>query len=1090
MTEERSDGNERSIELSRRDCVKGIGLAAAIGLAADAAAAAFSDPEVVRVGAGSYAARRPQPDSSEFTEDDQRYKYVSPSPVVHGTYLTDDAPPTPPSNTWWSHNWFTGSGHEHGGPNPTVALPWYVETTVDGLTAIYADDWLTDPGESVAERGFVKLDHRYTPRIELGHSAGGFGDSRVDDWGDFHARLAWGSDSSARMDVTLVKGSPFIFAEYGGGDAEIRFADLSGGVARPENVEVWADRGNVLGVSVTGNDTNYDYVRHFGIFAPDDATWDGVGTGDLSSSLGSGDYLSVAPLPNRSIETLDRLEDYAYNVVRDTRVSYEYAPTDANGDVVSEVRSTFEFVTDNKPESRATGSLAGLLPHQWKHTDAELTDLEYWSPRGTLKVHAGTTFETTKTYPGILPHMPDEGTYDRSTLRSYVDVEERADLWEQGVGSECSTYWIGKDFDHHLRTIPIAQHVGDTPVRDRSLDALRTRLEGWLTVQDTSYGTTEEEEAFTYWDEFGSLIGYPAEFYSSDFLNDHHLHYGYFVKVAAELARHDGDFVDEYGEMVDLLVREYANWERPTSDSIDVTTPRESPADAFPHLRTFDAYEGHSWASGFPLGDGANQESSSESMVAHASVIMWAEHRMATADGDDERATYREMRDTAIVLYTEEMHAIWEYWFDTDDDSHPDDWGANLAEDETAGATGAPDGLRYDAYEYASIIWGDGYHRQTFWGQTTMEEIWGINWLPIDGHSFYLNWDETYADANWNRMVEARGGDTDFLEGWHTPAIGYRALSDPGDAVDIADTELPIGRKSAYIYHWVHNLNAMGTPTQAVVADVPQAAVFEDSSGDRTYVAYNAGPTDTTVAFSDGYELDVPANALKTSTGDVTYGLRDVDSEDPTQPGNTRGSTQPGGSDDQSPPAPTNLSAPGTTATTVTLDWDASSATDVAHYVVFVDGTVDHEVAAGTTDTTVGELSAGITSEFAVSAVDDAGNESGNAGPITVTTEASADPGDDEVSGDGWSATLSETSATELRVEFDHDAGSSWVDLHYTVTDRVQQNVRMFDQGGSHTYTVDGLSVGDRVRYFFTYEASGAADTTATYSYSVSPADH
>ena len=1031
-------------DVSRRDLMKSgaaLGMLGATGIAADSAAAAFGDSEVVGVGSGSYARRKPMPDSSTFTEDGQENKYVLPSPVQDGMYLTSNADPTPQSNSWWSNNWFTDPAQPHGGPNPTVPLPWYTQTTTDGLTAKYSDAWLADPGQTQADRNFVKLDHRYTPHVKLGHSSGGFADSRVDDWGDFHTRISWGAGTGSRMDVTLVKGSPLIFAEYTGGDAEITLADLNGGAAETSNVSVWADRGNVLGVSITGIDSNKNYTRHFGIFAPSDATWSGVGTGTLTSSLGSGDYLAVAPLHSQSTADLDLLEDYAYNIPRDTKVTYEYVPTDDSGNVVSEVRTTYEFVTEDKPESAANGSLAGLMPHQWKYSDASLTGMEYWSPRGTLKVHAGTTFQTTKTYPGVLPHMPDEGTYDRATLQSYVDDEEAAELWSEGVGSECSTYWIGKDFDHHLRTIPIAEQVGDTAARDRSLDALKTRLEGWMTVQDTSYGTTEEEEAFAYYEEFGSLTGYPAEFYSSDFVNDHHFHYGYYVKAAAELARHDGQFLDDYGDMIDLLVREYANWERPTSDTISVTTPRDSPKDAFPHLRNFDPYEGHSWAAGFCLGDGNDQESSSEAMMANSSIIMWAEHRMATADSSAERDAFQAMRDMGIALYTEEMHAIWEYWFDNDDDSHPDNWASNLSESETSGATGAPEGLSYDAYDYASIVWGDGYVRNTFWGQTTMEEIWGINWLPIDGHSFYLNLDESYAAENWSRMVEARGGDSGFLDGWHTAAIGYRALSDPADAVSIANSELPIGRKSSHIYHWAHNLNAMGTPNQNVVADVPQAQVFEDGSGNRTYVAYNADGSAKTVTFSDGYSMSVPANSLKTSNGDVTEGLR--------------GSS--GDGDTTAPSAPTNLSSPGHTTSSVDLGWDASSDTGgsgLDHYTVYQDGAAVTTVAAGTTSTTISGLSSNTTFDFSVSAVDGAGNESAAAGPVTVTTDSSTDSTAPGVPSN-LSSTGHTTSSVDLSWDGVSDTGGSGLD-HYAVYVDGSQDQTV--AAGTTSATVPGLA--------------------------------
>ena len=52
----------------------------------------------------------------------------------------------------------------------------------------------------------------------------------------------------------------------------------------------------------------------------------------------------------------------------------------------------------------------------------------------------------------------------------------------------------------------------------------------------------KERGLFCYNDRWGTLIGYPASYGSDTELNDHHFHYGYFVKAAAELARLDPDW--------------------------------------------------------------------------------------------------------------------------------------------------------------------------------------------------------------------------------------------------------------------------------------------------------------------------------------------------------------------------------------------------------------------------------------------------------------------------------------------------------------------------------------------------------------------
>ncbi len=61
---------------------------------------------------------------------------------------------------------------------------------------------------------------------------------------------------------------------------------------------------------------------------------------------------------------------------------------------------------------------------------------------------------------------------------------------------------------------------------------------------------------------------------------------------------------------------------------------------------------------------------------------------------------------------------------------------------------------------------------------------------------------------------------------------------------------------------------------------------------------------------------------------------------------------------------------------------------------------------------------------------------------------------------------VTQTSATTL--QFNTTTGS-WADVHYTVNNGAQQNVRMRLDGGTNTYIAGGLKIGDVVRYSFTY---------------------
>ncbi|PQO99491.1 glycoside hydrolase [Massilia phosphatilytica] len=79
---------------------------------------------------------------------------------------------------------------------------------------------------------------------------------------------------------------------------------------------------------------------------------------------------------------------------------------------------------------------------------------------------------------------------------------------------------------------------------------------------------------------------------------------------------------------------------------------------------------------------------------------------------------------------------------------------------------------------------------------------------------------------------------------------------------------------------------------------------------------------------------------------------------------------------------------------------------------------------------------------------------------------------------------VTQTSATTL--QFTTTTGS-WADVHYTVNNGTQQNVRMRLDGTTNTYSAGGLKIGDVVRYSFTYwdTARNFAVDTAQQTYTM-----
>jgi hypothetical protein len=254
----------------------------------------------------------------------------------------------------------------------------------------------------------------------------------------------------------------------------------------------------------------------------------------------------------------------------------------------------------------------------------------------------------------------------------------------------------------------------------------------------------------------------------------------------------------------------------------------------------------------------------------------------------------------------------------------------------------------------------------------------------------------------------------------------------------IASALIERGNTRANVYHWIHNLNALGTTDRTVTANHPLYAVF-NKQGVRTYVAYNASSAPITVTFSDGAAVNVPANSFSSGNGGG------------------------GGGDTQAPTTPSNLTSPSKTASSVSLSWNASSDNvGVTGYRIYRGGA--SVGTSGSTSFTNTGLSAGTSYAYTVRAFDAAGNESASSNSVTVTTETSG--------GGGYGHTISGSN-----VQF-YVNNASWADVHYIINSNGQQNFRMTNSGSSNTYTLTNVPSGATVTYFFTVgAASGAFDT-------------
>ncbi len=627
-------------------------------------------------------------------------------------------------------------------------------------------------------------------------------DARLARFSDWLAQISLGAGADEELKATVLHGSPFSYYECSKGDVRLRFASTPQVLANPTDAGRDA---RVAAVSIGG--------QSYAVFAPTGATWQWNSPTELVLHLPAATrYFSVAGLPDGNAATLADFLAVAYAFPTETRVEWHY------DEATSKVRSVFRVQTEAR-EGKNLNAFMGLYPHQWSSVVSDHpSQYGYDTVRGRIRLVAGNSFTLERSYHGIVPMWgPLEDASNAAGVESLLvgDLAKSDQLFgRMGRG----TYWIGKGLGATAQLMSVAEAQGKLAMRDQLLAKLKNRLEGWLDGEHSTYFVQDAR--------IGTFVGVPQEYNSINAMNDHHFHYGYWLTAAAHVALRDPAWAaaDQWGGMVGRIIADVASAERGRSD--------------FPFLRNFDAYEGHSWASGNADFDaGNNQESSSEAVNAWAGLILWGE-----ATGD------RAVRDLGMFLYTSEIASVQQYWFDLDRQVLAPEFGK----------------------PFASMVFGGKYAYNTWWTQEP-RQIMGINLLPLTPASTYLGADPQYvgrlvADLPGEvKAYEKRGlSDGTPPDIWQDVIAGYAALGDPeaGAALWSRSGSVEAGDTRSRTLYWLSSLKEMGMPDFSVTADTPLYAVFRDRSGRRTYLAYNASATPRKVTFSDGKSLQAGARSL------------------------------------------------------------------------------------------------------------------------------------------------------------------------------------------------------------------------------------
>jgi endo-1,3(4)-beta-glucanase len=862
--------------------------------------------------------------------------------------------------------------------------------------------------------------------IAIGNTAYANMEAFLKDYSDASVTVQWRSGATPVMEATFVHGSPYAYFTALQGNLVVRTKSADGG-----EKGVFYQNGNHLGIwtDVAGNRNNFLITGH------DATTFSGVNGSSIGVNNAS-KRLTVTWLPQvtgtPATAMINAFAQYAAQRVDQVTVNYSV------NRATNAVTVSHQYRFNGSPVT----TMVGMLPMHWKNSSQAVTSYKVRSARGVTRFAATNGFSYTIPFVGVLPYFPEGiGDYSQSQLTTLINefVNQGANNWNGFT----DTYWAGKNYGKVAELAAIARSNGMATQANQMINWLKGELQDWFRANTT--GALDTTKYFVYDGNWNTLLGMDESFGAHQQLNDHHFHYGYFVRAAAEICRVDASWcsASQYGPMVELLIRDYA-------------AGRNDPM--FPYLRNFDPAYGFSWASGhanFVLGN--NNESTSEAANAYGAIVLYG---MITGNND--------LIERGMYLHASSTETYWEYWNNID---------------RFEGLGGDYDNFPTDYNKLTtSIIWGNGHVFST-WFSGAYAHILGIQGLPLSPLVLHIGQHADYLDDYFalGMQGESNNGKPSGLPNDHWRDVWWNiwAMTDGQAAVnDLLSYGFNYppeqGETKAHTYHWVYTFKQLGhlaTGTGSLTANHPAAVAFI-KNGSKTYLAYNFENTAKFVTFSDGMALNVPARGFRVK--------RSGDS--PDQPGGSSSSSSSSNSSSSSSTGPAGIvqlyehcnyggwSAnfgtgsfnPTGIAAAGGVNNQGSSLRIMPGYQVTL---FDNDNYSGASVVLTGDTACLVGVNF---------NDRLSSMIISpISSSSSVSSSSSSVGSTGYGYTI--TSSTSLRF---YANNAAWADIHYTVNNGPQQNISMANSGGNNTYNLTGLTAGAVVRFFFTIGyASGAVDT-------------
>lgn len=375
--------------------------------------------------------------------------------------------------------------------------------------------------------------------------------------------------------------------------------------------------------SVSGDKSPRSGINKYKIGLNDGTTW------VLYVTIPNGQSLDLAQKDGNNIVGSNSVNGAVFQLVKGDSGVYNDAagsyPTRAhltNGSV-SDKTGSFSISYDITGSSNSGKTLLFALPHQvdtfTSDMDSAKTDLKLDTiTKGTATAYLTDTFKFSLNVPSNIsldPYSSIDGvslSYSGNVLQKIRDAassEVNGDV--EAESNVDSMYFAGKVLAKYAWILYVTKYVlKDDGLTNTLLPKVKSAIE--------RFSKNQQQLPLSYDETWKGIIstGDSSADFGNSYYNDHHFHYGYHVLSSAIVGKIDkeqgGNWVDSVKGWVNDLARDFAS----TSDDDQY----------FPAFRSFDWYNGHSWAKGvFASGDGKDQESSSEDYNAYYSLKIWAD---------------------------------------------------------------------------------------------------------------------------------------------------------------------------------------------------------------------------------------------------------------------------------------------------------------------------------------------------------------------------------------------------------------------------------------------------------------------------------